>query len=357
VPTRGFADRVAGAVRRRVTRAVHTHAIPAHTRRLIVVLTPGHEVRSGGVMVIADLYRETLALTHLHHAWVAICTAPGDPPLIKYSWFPNENYLLDVNEVIGRCRRLDHLLLHIPEYLVNQVAEWLTSASRTVLRNVRDLQLNVLLQNLESAAGQDIAGLQRFGATTCTTAHEGYTTRATRDAVGVPLHRLSTCNGPEFYTQSTYQEKEDLLMVSPDAHPLRTSVLDRIRETRPDLRMRVVQNLAYQDYRALAGRVKWSLTFGEGLDAYFVDPVLSGAVSFAVFNDRYFTPAFSTLPTVYPSWDALMERLPSDLDRLSEPGVYGRVSAQAQQVLSGLYDPARFRDNLQRFYRGDYTYP
>jgi hypothetical protein len=69
----------------------------------------------------------------------------------------------------------------------------------------------------------------------------------------------------------------------------------------------------------LARRAKWSLTFGEGLDGYFAEPVWSGGVAFAVFNDRFFTPAFAELETIYPSWAALMQRMPLDLQRLDEP--------------------------------------
>jgi hypothetical protein len=76
-----------------------------------------------------------------------------------------------------------------------------------------------------------------------------------------------------------------------------------------------------------------------------------------VFNDRYFTPAFAELETIYPSWAALTERMPLDLQRLDEPLAYRRCWQQAYDLLADLYSVDRFRQNLRLFYRGEYTFP
>jgi hypothetical protein len=148
--------------------------------------------------------------------------------------------------------------------------------------------------NIDNIQGKNVSGLKRFGRVTCTTAHEAYTNSATREAMGVPLHRLSVCVGPEYYSLSGYRDKEPLLIVSPDPQPLKEKVLHRIAQACPDLTIKIIENLSYGDYRKLARRAKWSLTFGEGLDGYFLEPVFSGGVSFAVFNDRFFYPAVFT---------------------------------------------------------------
>ncbi|HVS80580.1 MAG TPA: hypothetical protein VHE60_02470 [Pyrinomonadaceae bacterium] len=340
-----------------LTRTVLTRAIAFRTKRLIVFLTPGYEWRAGGVLSIAAIYQESAALRHLHRARVVLCTVPGDPLLLKYTWFENNNYMLDLESVLKRCRHLDYLLLHIPEYAVNQVTDWLTSASPTLVQNVRELHLNVMLQNIDLVQGQNVSGLMRFGRVTCTTAHEAYTNSATREALGVSVHRLSVCTGPECYSLSGYQEKEPLLVVSHDEHPLKEQVLLHIAQAFPDLRIQVVQNLHYEDYRKLIRRAKWSLTFGEGLDAYFVEQVWSGGVAFAVFNDRYFTPAFAELETVYPSWEVLMDMITTDIQRLDEPVAYTRCWRQAYDLARDLGSIDWFRENLRKFYRGEYTFP
>lgn len=343
--------------KQRSTRTVLTWAASFRTKRLIVFLTPGHEFRAGGVLSIAALYRESAAMEDVHRATVALCAAPGEPFILKYSWFKNNNYILDLETLLKCCGHLDYLLLHIPEYLVNQVSDWLALVSPTLLRNVGELQLNVLLQNIDQIQGQNVAGLRRFGKVTCTTAHDAYSNSATREALGVPIHKLGVCIGPEFYSPSGYQDKEPLLIVSPDAHPLRELVLQKIAKELPDLRIQVIQNLSYEDYKRLIPRAKWSLTFGEGLDSYFIELIFSGGVSFAVFNDRFFTPAFAKLETVYPSWEFLLDRMTADLQRLDEPVAYNRCWQQGYDLLSDLYSTDRFRENLRLFYRGEYTFP
>jgi hypothetical protein len=58
---RKFFERLSGAIRRRVTRAVLTRAIPAKTKRLIVFLSPGrqaYDLLSG--LYSTDRFRENL---------------------------------------------------------------------------------------------------------------------------------------------------------------------------------------------------------------------------------------------------------------------------------------------------------
>ena len=341
----------------RITRTVLTRAISFKTKRLIVFLTPGHDFRSGGILSIANLYRESATLGHLHRAKVVLCAVPGDPFLFKYAWFENRNYILDLESLLRCCGRLDYLQLHIPEYTVNQVSDWLALVSPTLLRKVGELQLNVLLQNIDEIQGQNVAGLKRFGSVTCTTAHEAYCNSATREALGISVHRLGCYHGPELFSPSAYDDKEPLLIVSNDAHPMKEQVLRRIAEADPNLQIQVIENLSYEDYKKLIRRAKWLLTFGEGLDSYFTESVYSGGVSFAVFNERFFTPAFAELETVYASWEVLLDRMATDLQRLDEPLAYNRCWRQAYDLLSALSGVDRFRENLRMFYRGEYTFP
>lgn len=341
-----------------LTRKVLTRAITFRTKRLIVFLTPGAEWRNGGVIALADMYRESKALRHLHRARVTLCTVPGDDPLfLRYTWFRNRNYILDLESVLRGCGRLDYLLIHIPAYAVDLVLDWLTSVSPALLSSVQEVHLNILLMNIDNIQGKNVAGLKRFGKVTCTTAHEAYSNSATREKLGVPLHRLGSYYAPELFSSSDYLKKEPILVVSPDLHPLKEQVLGQIAHALPELSIQVVQNLHFEDYKKLTCRAKWSLTFGEGMDGYFSDHIFSGGVSFAVFNDRFFMPAFANLETVYPSWDVLMDKMPADIQRLDEPVSYNQCWRQAYDLVNELAGIDRFLENLRTFYRGEYTFP
>jgi hypothetical protein len=354
-----FCRRILGRLRNtikfHIPRAFHTRKLPVETRRLIVFLTPGYELRSGGVMAITAMYQETLALRSLHNAEVVLCTVPGDPPFLKYGWFENSNYILDLESVLKHCGQLDYLLLHIPDYRVNRVLEWLSDFGQ-LLQNISEVHLNVLLFNVDLIEGQDVKGLARFGKATCTTAHEAYSNLATREKVGVATHSLLICKGAEYYSPASYHEKEQLLVVSPDAHPFKERVLQKIAQGLPQLSIQVIQGLSYDEYVRTIRRAKWALTFGEGLDGFFVEPVFSGAVSFAVFNQRFFTPRFAELENVYPSWEALLDRIAEDIRRWDEPAAYSQHWQQTYELVSEHLDTNRFRENLRSFYRGEYTF-
>jgi hypothetical protein len=352
-----FFDRLQRTIRLKVSRAVLTAAIPRNTKRLIVFLSPGHEFRAGGVMAIALMYQETLKLKNLHQSEVVVCTVPWEPPLLKYSWFENSGYMLDLNAVLQRCQKLDYLLLHVPDYQVNELIKWLNSRGQKRLNNVAEVHFNVMVFNIDHMMDQDVEGLKRFGKVTCTTGREAYSNLATRAALGVPLHKLEICTGPEFYSRTEYHHKEPLLVVSPDSHPMKETILQTIARALPELQIQVIQDLSYQEYKELIRRAKWALTFGEGLDGYFAEPVFSGTVAFAVFNERFFTPAYATLETVYPSWEILKETIAADLQRFDNPDAYNRCWVRAYDLLSEQLNTDRFRENLRLFYRGEYTFP
>ncbi len=134
-------------------------------------------------------------------------------------------------------------------------------------------------------------------------------------------------------------------------------MLQQIARAHPQLEIRIVHNLSYEEYKALVSRGKWALTFGEGLDGYFAETIFSGGNSFAVFNERFFTPAFAALETVYPPWEVLQERMLVDLQRLDEPIAYDRCWRQAYDLLTSLYSTDQFRENLRAFYRREHTFP
>ena len=205
--------------------------------------------------------------------------------------------------------------------------------------------------------GKNVDRLASFGTLTCSTAHEAYSTQQTRDRFAVPLHRMSVYISPEQYRRTGYEAKENILVVSQDAHPLREEVLRRIKARHPHLRVQVVKDLTYTAYKRLISRAKWTLTFGEGLDGYFIEPIFSGGIAFTVFNERFFTPEFESVKVIYHSWEELMSRLPGDIDKLDNPVEYTTAWKQPYELLCQTYNSEIYRKNLRRFYRGEYSYP
>ena len=115
--------------------------------------------------------------------------------------------------------------------------------------------------------------------------------------------------------------------------------------------------MTYEQYKNIISRAKWSVTFGEGLDGYFVEPIMSGAISFAAYNEEFFTPAYQSLATVYQSFDVLIEKIAGDIRRLDRPHDFAAYQQEQRRLCKSDYRHEEYLQNISRFYQGDFTFP
>jgi hypothetical protein len=336
-------------VRRRQRRRLRREHAP-HARDVILLFTPGRDVVSGGILSIQSIHRETGAL--LPAAAVLLVTVPGEPVLDRYTKLDGSAPLYDLAGVLDHFRGPRRVLAHVPEYAVTPRVVAALGELGTRWRPA-ELHLNVLLQNVDLAPGAEaMAALRDLGSLTVTTAHEAYTSPETARRLGAPVHLLSVYITPGLYRRVPGTGKEALLVVSPDGHPDKAAILAGVAAAHPGLVQRVVRDMPYGDYKRLLERARWAATFGEGLDGYFLESVFSGGVAFAVWNERFFTPDFRSLRTVYPSHAVMRERMAADLRALSEPGAFAAYQDEQFRVCAAHYDDARYRANLRAFYAG-----
>jgi hypothetical protein len=287
-----------------------------------------------------------------------MCTLPGDPPLLQYTKFENQNRIFTLSDVLSYFTNIETLILHIPEYAVRQFTRRLSGEDRVRLKQIEQLQLNIELQNIKLLPMKsDLDELKRMGRVTCTTGHERYGTRELRNELGCSVHKLSVNVSPEQYRRKAFAEKDNLLVVSPDIHPRKAAILKLVKQTFPELTVQVVESLTYEAYKNLLEKAKWALTFGEGLDDYFVETIFSGGVAFAVYNSDFFTEDFKRLRTVYGSYDELSQRFCGDMSGLDDETVFQEYQEEEFTMCAKHYDSEVYLRNLELFYKGDYTYP
>lgn len=333
---------------------------PPNTKKLIMILTPGWDGVNGGILSETAFYDETRKLRGIHDSETIMCTVPSESILLRYTLIENHNYLYGFHDVLTYFENLDSLLIHIPEYAVSKFLRSLRKKDYRRLAKIRSLHLNILLQNLELfekyVSTEDLDRLRKLGKLTCTTAHERYSSRELRDKLGFPLHKLSVYLSPELYERRNYCAKENLIVVSPDPHPRKTELLEMLAKQLPQLKIQIVQDLPYKEFKKLVSRAKWALTFGEGLDGYFIETVFSGGVSFAVYNPNFFTEDFRTLETVYENYDVLRKKICSDLNRLDNEGPYRTYHNKQFDLCRKYYSYEDYIENAKAFYHGEYTF-
>lgn len=333
------------------------------TRKLIVFLIPGAdkatgtEKISGGTISIVSLREESALLKDVHDAEVVMCTLPNEYLLFRHKLFVNRTDVFRFSQLRRYFTHAREVLFHLPEFTCMYFMEHLEDADRQWMRELEKVHINVMNQNvLMMPTPTELGKLKQLAqVVTATTAHQRYCNAHYRQQYDMPLHKLSVWISPEKYTFRKYGEKENLIVVSPDAHPMKDKVLERLAAI-PGLRVQIIRNLTYEQYKSTIAGAKWALTFGEGLDGYIIEPIFSGAVAFAVYNEEFFTPDFKTLPTIYPSFDNLLEAIVSDISRLDNEGLYKEYQQVQFDLCAKYYSAEQYRKNIRSFYENNYTF-
>ncbi len=326
-------------------------------RSLIVFLTPGLDIVNGGILSVTSLFEETKKLKFVHGSESVLCTYPSDPPLLKYTKFKNSSVLLSFSAVLNYFNKLESLIIHIPEHFIYRFYWCMPNKNKLAFKKIRHVQINVMIQNLAYLPStESVRKLRAFGELTSTTAHSKYSTLELRNNLGFPLHKLSVFVSPEQYYQKKYVEKDNLMVVSPDRHPRKGEILKIIKRELPELEIKIIEKMTYEEYKEIISKAKWALTFGEGLDGYFIEPVFSGGVSFSVYNPSFFTNDFKYLLTVYDSYDAMRKKIVKDLKSLDNEPEYLAYSKKEFELCGRYYDYKQYIDNLKAFYECNYTF-
>ncbi len=331
-----------------------------NSKKLIVFLVPGSDWEtgkdkiSGGTISIVSVCEETAAT---QEAATILCTMRGDHLFTRHEMFENNTPVFRFTQLPLYFNQAEEVLIHIPEFMAAYFVRSISRKDLAWLQRMKWVHFNIMNQNIRLMPDKEVIGSLRKIAQefTITTAHQKYCNTYYRDYYGVPIHKLSVWISPDQYQFKTWRQKENLMVVSPDEKPWKAKILDKLSRV-PGLTITIIRNLTYEQYKALIARAKWSLTFGEGLDGYLIEPVFSGAVGFAVYNEEFFTPDFKGLPAIYNSYEELYERIPEDMHALDNEHGFKACQQEQFNICARYYSRDQYRKNIDAFYRKEYTY-
>jgi hypothetical protein len=316
--------------------------------RHILFLVGGTNAINGGWISIFSIARETRRLSDIHQANVAVCTGFGEIPLRRYTKFDNETLLLPLWQVLENIKPGSEVLIHVPE---GYIGKFLIKNMSRLRRDDLRWSFNILLQNIDQIPSREsIARLQELGEVTATVAHAAYANADTADRLGCPVHMLSTWVCPEEFDRVPFHNKDRLIIVSPDIHPKKSLILMKIAEALPDHQIVEIRRMTYGQYRSLIRRAKFTFTFGEGLDGYFVESIFSGAIGLAIFNNRFFTDDYAHLDGIFPDAQSALQSVREFLTLANEPVRFGEIADAQFKKLAEKYVRSEYLDNLKAFY-------
>lgn len=334
-----------------------------NAKKIIVFIVPGadritgKETMSGGVISILSIAAETKNIFKANDdVAVIVCTHSKDNLLLRYNNIENNFTIYSFVQIVTYFTTKSEVIVHTPDFLTTFFYQNLSSIEKKFLSS--NVHCNIMNQNIKlMPSKEEIADIKKqFPFITITTAHQQYSTKHYREFYDVPLHKLSVWISPEQYKFVEKEDKENLLVYSPDNHAQKHLVLSELQKIE-GLKIQEIKGLTYTQFKELISRAKWSLTFGEGLDGYFIEPVFSGAIAFAVYNEEFFTENFKELPTVYISYESMISLIKDDINKIDTNSSEYKLQQQKQfDLCAELYSSTVYRGNIEKFYNHQFTF-
>lgn len=323
-------------------------------KKLAIFFNVARDLVGGGMLSINRFVRNSGYLEPETGYQTAVSGVPLGRMAVAYSKFEAAlpqiefRYLAELDEV-------QDVVLFIPEVFAAQFAHDLSPLERSWLLSRSSLRIVVMNQNNDYLPAPEVLQRALFPLTldvTITTAHKRYCTARNASRYQIPFTQLTPFLPA--MEQRSFSQKDRIFMLSPDTIPsghhgvTREEVVEALTAKLPGFKFVTVENLSLSQYLDLASRAMFSLTFGEGMDGYYIEPILSGGMSFAVYNSTFFPDHFQNKCGVFASWKTLLDRLPELVNELLVKDRYDRESDNLNEALRTEYSDQISLDDLRR---------
>lgn len=344
---------------------------PKKDAKVILVLVPFSDVVNGGhlsISSIATAFRQHRKL-HGHEVILSYLYLTNRNNSVKFTKFSSSEFIQDLRTVFSHFKNFESLEIHIPEsyirFIVTELKESWPRSFIEKLQSAKTLTFNILNQNDEYM--DDISYIQwlreRFNARfTMTVAHQRYCSEENRRFYKMPLHHLSAWLNNGKYEKKKFKEKQNIILLSPD--PFRENIgiekpefIAQLQKQFPDYEVIEIKNFTYEEYKKLVSDSKFMITFGEGLDGYFIEEAFFGGIPFAVYNEVFFTPNYKSLPTVYDSLGSLIENIVTHIQKLDSEAEYLKTNAEILLEIEKEYSYCLFEQRVKSYLSKKYDLP
>lgn len=330
------------------------------SKNLIVFLLPPEVYISGGILSIFNIAKTSRLFKKDHNSEVILATFPFRTTYLKIDLFKNAETIYNFDQVANIAPQLDNLIIHIPEYLSKSFYRKLSKSAFKKLKMAKNLQINILNQNIEEMPDKEqFANLFKItNNITQTTAHHRYSTQDFFERYQIPLHLIPACVDISAYGATSYAEKENLIAYSCDNNQDKDRVLEMLKEKLPDYQTVEIKNMTFDQYMDTITKAKYTITFGEGFDAYLGQPQFVGSVGVAVYNETFFpSREILSLSNVFNSYNDLIEQFPNFV-RKHEQNIqeYNMTIDKFLEYSNILYNEEDYQTRIKNFYLGKYDF-
>ena len=327
-----------------------------NTKKLIVFFIPPKNDINGGIMSIFSICKYSREICP--DAQCVITTFPSKVTYERNTFFKNDEKIYRWEQIVNNAKNVKELIIHIPEYFSDKFSTALTNKDFKFLKQIENVQINILNQNIElMPEPEKIKGLYKItNNVTQTIAHDRYATQEVCDKWQIPTHFLSVHIDTSGYRSYAFEEKEKIIVLSPDEAPYKEAIVKKLKQELPDFKLITVENMPFDEYMDLIAKAYFTISFGEGFDGYFNQPQAVRGLGMAVYNSDFFPDeSWLELKNVYKSPADMEHNIINDIKDLSaNKELYYSLINKMNEKLSTLYGEDLFKRNLEKFYKEEY---
>lgn len=288
-------------------------------KKIIVFLVPNDGQISGGLLSI--FYFASFVREIENSAQCIIATIPGKYTFASTAKFRNSERIFRWEQVLDSCQKCDELVVHVPEYFAGYFYDSLSRADISMLQGLSKLRINILNQNIDYMPKREkLSSL--YSLTDDVSQSAGFQSYANQDvcnAYGMPLYYIPSYINLDNCIRKKFSEKKKLILFSNDQCPDKMRILSKLQDEFVDYEICEINNLTYEEYLALLADAKFTISFGEGFDGYYIQPYYANSIGIAVYNDRFFPDAvISEFPFVYSTFDDMYEKICEDIRNVKD---------------------------------------
>jgi len=326
------------------------------SENLIIFFIPPTTEVIGGVMSIYSICEHSRKINSDYSCVIA--TLPGKRTIAFNDNFKNNEKIYRFEQITHNATNAKHVIIHIPEYFSKIFYKNLDRYEKQFLKNIPDLQINILNQNTKNMP-DDISDLFKITDNiTQTIAHNRYANQEYCNKFGIPLHYISVDINLKNYKKYSFEEKEKIILYSKDENLYKQNVLIKLKENFPNWQFIQIDNMTFSQYMDIVAKSYFIISFGEGMDGYFIQPAYVGTIGISVYNNNYFPDeSWKTLKNVYVSYDEMINCICKDLHKAAkDEDLYYDIINKQRGMLDKIYNYDNFIENLTRFYNKDYDW-
>ena len=335
------------------------HVLPAQgnseetetTQKVVIFLVPPKEIFNDGVLWVLNICRYSREV--LPAAFVALSTLPQQKKFSKYTQVKNHERVYGFDEIIDSLTPKTDLIIHLPECLIHEFYQGLTSRHKEKLKSVAKFRLNFLVWDKESLHGFTDLKLFNFLTTDLSMAMSSprHCTQAYVNHTQLPTYYLSNyhdCTGiPTF----SFQNKEKVILLS-SGSDIEMEKLKKCLENIPDFCIKKIDpNRVFEEKLALIAK-----SFCLISNTYEVLGALAPYVktpAFQVYSKKSVPGAdLIRTPNFFHTIDKMCEELQILLPILVKNELTYNEMVKANKLsMDQFFLYSRFLKNLEMFYQ------